>query len=281
MIENALSKPFRAIPVQSITIGANESTPIWMRKISYSIYGNYILPFAGMLLVNWANVMGLVLDNEIVCLASVGHLLVLGGFMLPLIDVKQWRIVAGSIRNLYVLVACIFAVALTLTLTGSNALSQAVVCISLSASGSFVPVMEVLDVPTLGIYCFGPPVMFFFFFVVLKFNMTGVFMFTGLVDVHYEVIGGIKFSILSILNSVMTITLFLILSKLYLLWKLLHGDTLTLYGKQFVNVRISVKKSHQKLDNLLGTKLCIPLLISAHAVFSIVVIVMFVRSLYM
>jgi hypothetical protein len=130
------------------------------------------------------------------------------------IDISRWRVVLGTVRNIYVLVGALGCAAAGTILTDSEPIAQANLVISFVAAALFIPPFEIMDIPAvLGTYLVIPPIVVYCFSYAVKYLSTGIFGYSTVRDVTYDV-GVRQLSVLTVMISVFTVVASLVLSKL-------------------------------------------------------------------
>ena len=102
------------------------------------------------------------------------------------LDVRQWRVVLGTPRNVYVVCAGV-AVAVVMCHLGTESTIPETVSLSISSlvGAASWPVLEILDLPITTYFLVVPPGIAVIFLLAVKYDSTGVMGFSGVVDRPY------------------------------------------------------------------------------------------------
>jgi hypothetical protein len=144
--------------VSVVTIGASPWVPRRLQSASKILVNSRVYALL-LTVLCWSLSVGVVLDSVWTGFISMIGIWTLGVGLVLRIDVSRWRVVLGTVRNIYVLVGALGCAATASILTGSEAIAQANVIISFVVAALFIPPFEIMDIPAvLGTYLVIPPI---------------------------------------------------------------------------------------------------------------------------
>jgi hypothetical protein len=151
---------------------------------------------------------------------------VLSVALVPQIDIRQYRIVLGTWKNLYVFCGNQICFVLCLFLRGSL-LVKVNLAIAFFAAACVFPTLEIFNIPTFGHVCMTLPLISFMFFILLKFQLTGVLFMSLLEDHHFTLgsqrVGTQHVSLFQLLAYCISITMFLTIAKVKMVYDIYNG----------------------------------------------------------
>jgi hypothetical protein len=176
----------------------------------------------------WIITIAIVLDFELLACASyVSGVVFYVWIFIVSIDLRRWRLVLATPKNVVIFLGSFLAFTTTFLLPIHSVNSHSVAlrvqhALCFLGCATTFPFLEIMDLPIAVTFLVYPAVVSMLAIIALKFHTTGIFCFTELGDYYYSV-GCQQFSVLQMLNSIITLTMFLVISKIRLVWSLSRG----------------------------------------------------------
>ena len=175
----------RYLLCRPLVVGPNRRYHAALHRASHYFY-NKLWFLVLTTLLGWGMALGVALDRAWLLWANFSVIIL--GFqwaLLSRLDLHQWRVVLGTIRNSYVVLASVVSIAAVCTLTASAAVDLSALLGVLFVAAAIYPNLEILDAPVMAYILILPGMISTTAMMVVKYKTTGVLAFSGIVDRHF------------------------------------------------------------------------------------------------